>query len=386
MTERPIFLDYHAHGPLDPQVAEALSQAFLDVDANPHSGSIAGDAARVAVETARAEVGCLLGVSSSGLVFTSGATEANNLAFAGIATALWRAGRRRILVSAVEHPSVLRAAEAVGDRFEVKVIPVTSQGLIDLDAFEALLTPDTGLVSVAAANHEIGVLQDLPRIAALSRRAGAYVHSDLAQAAGKVAIDLSEIDLASVSAHKLHGPFGVGALYMRRGIQKSMAPLLRGGGQERGFRSGTVPAPLCVGFGRAAIIAAQARSQEGARVLELRTRLWGHLNSAGGVTLNGDMTRRLPGNLNLCIAGVDAEALVMRLRHEVVLSTGSACTTSALDPSPVLIALGLARPLAETAIRIGLGRFTTEPEIDRAASIILKAVADLRAVSQRAVA
>lgn len=386
MTKGPIFLDYHAHGPLDPKVARALTRAFKKYDANPHSGSLAGHAARLAVEKARASVGRLLGVTTSGIIFTSGATEANNLAFAGLADHLAQSGRRRIVVSAIEHPSVLSAAQALSERFDVRIAPVDRQGRIRLPELGELVTPETGLVSVAAANHEIGVIQPLKEIIRVARGAGALVHTDMAQAAGKIPVDLADVDLASMSAHKLHGPFGVGALYARRSVQRRFQPIFHGGGQEGGFRSGTTPAPLCVAFGVAADLALRLRDTDADRIGALRDRLHDQLRKVGKIELNGDPLARLPGNLNLSIAGVDAEALVMRLRDDVVLSTGSACSTEALDPSPVLLALGMDRSVAETAVRIGLGRYTTIEEIDRATERIAKAVADLRAISQRAVA
>ncbi len=386
MPEGPIFLDYHSHGPLDPRVARTLTHAFARYDANPHSGSIAAEAARLAVEEARSSLGRLLNVPASSLTFTSGATEANNLAIAGLTDHFETEGRRNLVVSAVEHPSVMEAARSLEGRFEIRIAPVLADGLVDLAELARLVTSETGLVSVAAANHEVGVVQPLGQIAAIARDAGAFLHSDLAQAAGKIAIDLTQIDLASVSAHKLHGPFGVGALYLRRSVQKVISPLLRGGAQERGLRSGTIPGPLCVAFGAAAEFAHEERLVDAARVGALRDRLCAGLMALGGVSLNGHATARLPGNLSLAFSGVDAEALVMRLRKDVVLSTGSACTTDALDPSPVLLALGMTRRSAETTVRIGLGRFTTEDEVDQAIAKIGKAVVDLRAVGQRAVA
>ncbi|MGH7027479.1 cysteine desulfurase family protein [Brevundimonas sp.] len=386
MTASPIFLDYHAHGPLDPEVAQVLTAAFAEFDVNPHSGSLAAERARIAVEAARAEVAALVRVPPSSLIFTSGATEANNLVFAGLAAALQAAGRPRIIVSAIEHPSVLAAADRLGDQFDVQRAPVRRDGLIDLEALERLATPQTGLISVAAANHEIGVVQPLASIVTLARKCGAFFHTDAAQAAGKIALDLSEVDLASLSAHKLHGPFGIGALHARRPVQKQLQPLLVGGAQEKGLRSGTAPVPLCVAFGAAARLADQARQENALRVGALRDRLLKGLLAIGDVTLNGDVQRRLPGNLNLCFAGVDAEALVMRLRADVVISTGSACTSASLEPSPVLQALGLERQVAETAVRLGLGRFTTQAEVETAIVRITKAVAELRAVGQRAVA
>lgn len=386
MTEGPIFLDYHAHGPLAPQVADALREAFRDHDANPHAGSIASEAAKSAIDKARRALGDLLGVPASGLTFTSGATEANNLALTGLAGYLLEEGRKRIVVSAIEHPSVLSTAKALADRFEVVIAPVRSNGLIDLDRLRTLVTPDTGLVSVAAANHEIGVVQSLTEIADIAKSAGALFHSDLAQAAGKIPLDLSGVHLASVSAHKLHGPFGVGALYVQRPVQRRLQAILHGGGQERGIRSGTLPVALCIAFGVAADLARQSIEYDSMRVSALRSRLCDGLLQCGQAEVNGDWDHRLPGNLNIRFHGVDAEALVMRLRHEIVISTGSACTSEALDPSPVLLALGLDRQSAESSVRLGLGRYTTISDVDTAISRISAAVTELRAINRRAVA
>lgn len=386
MTKGPIFLDYHAHGPLDPRVARALTRAFKVFDANPHSGSLAAHAARAAVEKARASLAALLEVPARGLIFTSGATEANNLAFAGLADHLTQSRRCRIVVSAIEHASVMSSALALSDRFDVSIAPVDEKGRIRLSELGRLVTPETGLVSVAAANHEIGVVQPLEEIGRIARRAGALFHTDLAQAAGKIPLDLTNIDLASISAHKMHGPFGIGALYASRQVQRQLVPLHRGGGQEGSLRSGTTPAPLCVAFGVAARLARASCATEGPRIAGLRNRLLERLRLVGNAHLVGAASSRLPGNLNIRFDGVDAEALVMRLREDIVLSTGSACSTEALEPSPVLLALGLERRVAETAVRIGLGRFTTLEEVDVAGEQIAQAVADLRAIGQRSVA
>ena len=250
LAEVPIYLDHHAHTPMDVRVHAVLVEAYQQFDVNPHSHSIAGDRAREAVEQARARVAELLGVGPSEIVFTSGATEANNLAIAGLAPLFLRHGRHRILVSPLEHPSVLTAADRLADAFEVERLKVGHDGLIDLVDLEARLATDVGLVSVGLANHEVGAIQPLYQISAMCRSVGALVHSDLAQAAGKIPLTMDGVDLASLSAHKIHGPLGIGALMVRRRLRRQIAPLLTGGAQEAGTRAGTVPTPLCVGRSR----------------------------------------------------------------------------------------------------------------------------------------
>ncbi|OCP19769.1 MULTISPECIES: cysteine desulfurase family protein [unclassified Ensifer] len=377
------YLDYHAHTPLDPEVRSALFEAYIGLDANPHSQSKNGDAARIAIETARQAVGALVGFAPSDVIFTSGATEANNLAITGVLAHLRQTGRKQILVSAGEHASVLSAVAAIKDDFDVRVVPLSRSGRIDQNAFAETLGPKTGLVSIAAANHEIGTLQPISDIARTARALGAIVHSDLAQAAGKVPLELSQVDMVSLTAHKLYGPIGIGALCARRRVRRLLTPLLRGGGQEGGMRSGTVPAPLAVALGAACSIASERLLTEAQRVAALRDRLLERLTASIEVFVNGDMDNRLPGNLNLRFPGVDGEALVMRVRENLVISTGSACSSKSLEPSHVLLAIGLTRGEAESAIRIGIGRFTTEHEVDRAASLLCAAVNDLRAMSGR---
>ncbi len=380
MTSPVVYLDYHAHTPMDPAVRKVLAAAWREADVNVHAVSQASETVRLQVEKARAEVASLLDAGPPDVVFTSGATEANNLAILGLAEHMRRSGRRQLVVSAGEHSSVRSAAESLRGEFEVRLAPLRPSGQVDLDALSALITAETGLVSVAAANHEIGAMQPLTQIAALARAHGALVHSDLAQAAGKIPLDLADVHLASVSAHKLYGPLGIGALIVRRSVRRLLRPLQHGGGQEGGLRPGTLPAPLCIAFGVACRIASRQLPTEAERMRALRNRLLGGLRAHTEVEVNGALSDRLPGNLNLRFRGVDAEALVMRLSSDVIVATGSACNAHALEPSPVLLALGLTREEAESSIRIGLGRFTTTDEIDRAIMLIGAATTELRAV------
>ena len=383
MEEAAAYLDYHAHTPLDPEVRQTLFSAFSELDANPHSQSRRGEQARVAVEEARSSIANLIGYAPQDVIFTSGATEANNLAIKGVLGHLKKTGRRRIVVSGGEHASILSTVRVLGEEFDVQIAPLLRSGVVDLAALTALLTAETGLVSIAAANHEIGTVQPLAEIARLAKTTGAIVHSDLAQAAGKIPLQLAHVDMVSVTAHKMHGPIGVGALCARRPIRRMLSPLLSGGGQEGGLRSGTVAAPLAVAFGRACSLAADRMLPDGQRVGELRDQLLGLLTASTDVEINGSMEARLPGNLNLRFPGIDGEALVMRVRDEIVISTGSACSSKSLEPSHVLLAIGLSQSQAESAIRIGIGRFTTEAEVLDAADALRRAVNELRAMTGR---
>jgi cysteine desulfurase len=383
---RPIYLDYHATTPCDPRVVDAMAPYLFEEFGNPASRTHAyGWRSEEAVERARGQVARLIGATAREVVFTSGATEANNLALFGVARAS-RARGDHIVVGASEHRAVLdpcRALEKEG--FRLTRVRVDSQGRIDLDALRRALRPGTLLVSVMHANNEIGVVQRLGEIAALAHEHGAAFHTDAAQSVGKVAVDVAEIgaDLLSLSGHKLCGPKGIGALYVRRRAPRiELKPILYGGAHERGLRSGTVPVPLCVGLGRACEIAGEEMEEESRRVSALRARLWGHLARAvGSVRLNGDPEQRVPGNLNVTFPGVEANALLLAL-PDVALSTGSACTSGSPEPSHVLLAIGLRREEALCAIRIGIGRFTTEEEIDRAAARITEEVTRLGRVSR----
>jgi cysteine desulfurase len=372
----PVYLDHHATTPLDPRVLDAMLPYFKEQFGNPHSAQHAyGWAADAAVERARAEVAALIGALPEEIIFTSGATEANNLAIRGAAVA----ERRHVLTCATEHPCVLETCRALRRQgHEVAELPVQPDGMVDLDRLEETLGPDTALVSIMTANHEIGVLQPLAKIAGLCRERGILLHSDAAQAAGHVPLDVAAlgVDLLSLSAHKLCGPKGIGALYVRRGLR--LAPLFAGGGQERGLRPGTLPTPLCVGFGKACALAQDELAADAARVRILRDRLYDGLRRAlPEVRLNGASDPRLPNNLNVCLPGVDAEDLLAEL-PELALATGAACASATQEPSPVLRALGLSDEAISGSIRIGLGRTTTAAEVEFALDRLVDAARRLR--------
>jgi cysteine desulfurase len=381
-----IYLDCHATTPVDPRVLEAMLPYFTEKFGNPASRIHAfGREAHEAVEAARAEVASLLHADPSEIVFTSGATESDNLAIKGTLEA-YREKGDHIVTVATEHPAVLETCRALerSGRARVTYLPVRRDGLLDLDRLREAITDRTVLVSVMYAHNEIGVLQPVEEIGRICRERGVLFHSDLAQAAGKVPVDVEamRIDLASLSAHKMYGPKGVGALYVRRRRPRvKLVPLLDGGGHEGGRRSGTVPVPLVVGFGRACALAAREMPEEAPRILALRERLRRHIfDNLDHVYLHGSLERRLPGNLNVSFAYVDGESLILSL-GEVAVSTGSACASAKLEPPYVLAALGVDEPLARASIRFGLGRFTTAEEVDRTWELLRDAVARLRALS-----
>jgi cysteine desulfurase len=375
----PVYLDHHATTPLDPRVLNAMLPYLTEVFGNPHSAQHAyGWAAAAAIEQARREVAALIGAVPEEIVFTSGATEANNLAIRGVAT---QAGARPHVVScATEHPSVLETCRALRrGGVDVTELPVRFDGLLDLDRLREALRRDTALVSIMTANHEIGVLQPITQIARICSERAILLHTDAAQAAAMTALDVAAlgVDLMSLSAHKLYGPKGIGAVYVRRGVR--IAPLLAGGAQERGLRPGTLPTALCVGFGAACLLARQESADAAARTRELRDRLYrGLRNAAGDLRLNGAAEPRLPNNLNVCLPGIDALDLLAEL-PELALSTGAACASGSQEPSPVLRALGLSDEEIYGSLRIGLGRTTTEREIDFAIERLAAALRRLRA-------
>ena len=336
----------------------------------------------MALERARAQVASLVCGESGEIVFLSGATEANNLVFSGMAGFLRSQGRSRIIVSAGEHPSVL-SLPYTGGSVQVDVVGLDRDGRVRLDHLASLLGPNVGIVSVAAANHEIGAIQPLGEIAELVRVSGALFHSDLSQAAGKYPVSASNFDLASISSHKLGGPAGVGALFVKRRLRRRLEAMVRGGGQEGGARAGTVPVPLCVSFGAACEVAERGMQERHAWVSELRNALLGALSAVGGITVNGGLEHRLPGNLNVSFDGVDGEALVLALRERVACSTGSACTSASLEPSHVLLAIGANDRRARGAVRFSLGVTTTREEVDDAAQAIVSSVASLRSMMRR---
>lgn len=372
---RPIYLDHHATTPMDPRVLAAMRPWWEENFANPHSVEhTLGRAAEEAVETARGQVADLIGADVREVIFTSGATESNNIAIKGAARFAGTDGPRRVITLATEHKCVLesvRDLEAEG--FEPVILPVKPDGLLDLDVLREALETPTLLVSVMAVNNETGVIQDLAAIGAMVKEAGALLHTDAAQASGRIPLDVNEIraDLMSVTAHKIYGPKGVGALYIRRRPRVRLAPLFSGGGQERGLRSGTLPAPLVVGFGEAARIAKAEGTLDAGRIAGQRQILLDGLKAAiPGLRVNGSMEARVAGNLNLTFpGGIDAQALLAAL-PEVCLSTGSACSSAEIAPSYVLGAMGIPEAEARATLRVGLGRFTSPAEAEQAAVLI----------------
>nr|WP_216351351.1 aminotransferase class V-fold PLP-dependent enzyme [Leptolyngbya sp. 'hensonii'] len=378
---RPIYLDCHATTPMDDRVLETMLPYFRERFGNPASVShLYGWEAEAAVTQAREQLAIAIGAEPEEIVFTSGATEANNLAIKGVAEAYFNQGRHIITVQ-TEHKAVLdpcRYLQSLG--FRVTFLPVQADGLLDLADLEQAFCPDTILVSVMAANNEIGVLQPLAEIGARCHDRGVLFHTDAAQAIGKVPLDVAtlSIDLMSLTAHKVYGPKGIGALYVRRRNPRvQLAPQLHGGGHERGMRSGTLYTPQIVGFGKAVELALVERVTETQRLTELRDRLWQQIR-LDGVRLNGHLTRRLPGNLNVSVDGVDGQALLLGLQPIVAVSSGSACTSAKMSPSHVLKAIGLADELAYASIRFGIGRLNTGPEIDQVASATIATIRSLR--------
>jgi cysteine desulfurase len=377
-----IYLDNQATTQCDPAVVTAMMPWFTAEFGNPHSAEHEmGQRAAAAVETARARIATLVGAEPREIVFTSGATEANNLAIKGAARHAGPHGPRRIITLATEHKCVLQSVADLADEgFEPVVLPVRANGLLDLDRLaEALRTP-TLLVSIMVVNNETGIIQDVAAIAALARQAGALLHADAAQAAGKITLDVNAmgLHLASISAHKMYGPKGIGALYVRRRPRVRLKPLFSGGGQERGLRSGTLPTPLAVGFGEAARLASNPGA-ESVRIAALRDRLAARLqNAIPGLVHNNAGAPRIAGNLNLRLPGVAALDLIAAAPN-ICISTGSACTSADTAPSHVLTAMGLTQAEASSTLRIGIGRFTSASEIEDAADALAGAYARIRA-------
>jgi cysteine desulfurase len=379
----PVYLDYQATTPCDPRVLQAMLPWFTEKFGNPASVTHAyGREAEVAVERARGQMASIINADPREIVFTSGATESNNLAVKGALRFHQPLGKDHVVTLVTEHKCVIescRAMEALG--FRATYLPVEPNGLVDLDRLEAALDERTALVSVMAAHNEIGVIQPVAEIGALCRQRGILFHTDAAQAVGKIPIDVDamNIDLLSISGHKIYGPKGVGALYVRRRPRARIAPLIDGGGQERGMRSGTLPTPLCIGLGEAAALAQAEMVDEALRLLALRQRFLGGIKRLLPQTqLNGDAEKRLPGNLNLSFPGMAALAL-MEACPGLALSTGSACTAAEIEPSFVLRALGVPEALAAGSLRIGLGRFSTAAEVDYAVESLAAGVKRLGA-------
>ncbi|MFN2308446.1 MAG: IscS subfamily cysteine desulfurase [Gammaproteobacteria bacterium] len=381
----PIYLDYSATTPVDERVAEAMCGCLTrdGLFGNPASRSHPfGWDAEAAVERAREQVAALVGADPKEIVFTSGATESNNLALKGAAHFYQKKGRHLVTVK-TEHKAVLDSCRQLErEGFEVSYLEPQADGLLDLEAFAAALREDTILASVMHVNNEIGVIQDLQRLGEICRAKGVLLHVDAAQSAGKVAIDLSAlpVDLMSFSAHKLYGPKGIGALYVRRKPRVRLEAQMHGGGHERGLRSGTLAPHQIVGMGEAFRIAREEMAVEIPRILALRERLWAGLKDLDEVYVNGDMGRRVAGNLNVSFNFVEGESLIMALK-DIAVSSGSACTSASLEPSYVLRALGRSDELAHSSIRFSMGRYTTAEEVDYTVALVRAKVAKLRELS-----
>lgn len=382
---RPIYLDNNATTRIDPSVLAVMMPYLTEEFGNAASSShVYGWQASEAVETGRNQVARLIGGAAREIVFTSGATESNNLALKGAARAFRNKGRH--LVSCVtEHKAVLdtlKSLEAEG--FESTLLPVDKGGLIDLDQLRGAIRPDTIVVSIMAANNEIGVLQSMDEIGRICREKDVLFHSDAVQAAGKIPVDVDrwQADLISLTAHKVYGPKGVGALYVRQRERKiRIEPLIDGGGHERGMRSGTLNVPGIVGLGAAFELAGKDLPEESCRIQGLRDKLWNTIRTGlDDVILNGSLQHRLPGNLNISVPNVEGESLVAALR-DVAVSSSSACSSASMEPSHVLKALGLSTPLAFRALRFGIGRFNTEAEIDHVGPLLVRKVTELRSAN-----
>jgi cysteine desulfurase len=385
MMNLPIYLDNNATTRTDSRVLEAMLPFFTEHYGNAASRNHAfGWKAEEAVEAAREQVAALVGASAREIVFTSGATESNNAALKGVAS-MHRRNGDHIITAQTEHKAVLDPCKRLeSDGFRVTFLPVDRYGRVSAQQVEEVIAEQTILVSIMAANNEIGTLQPIAEIGQVCKRRGVLFHSDAAQAAGKVPLDVEAlgVDLLSLSAHKIYGPKGIGALYVRRrNPHVRLDPLIDGGGHERGMRSGTLPVPLVVGFGTACALCQYGMSDEAERLRGLREKLRrGIMEGLDGVTLNGHPTERLPGNLNLSFAYLEGEALMMSMRN-VAVSSGSACTSASVEPSYVLRALGVPDDLARGSIRFGLGRFTTEEEIDFVIGEVIRNVKHLRSLN-----
>ncbi|TGO30898.1 hypothetical protein BPAE_0003g01840 [Botrytis paeoniae] len=382
---RPIYLDMQATTPLDPRVLDKMLPFYTGLYGNPHSRTHAyGWEADVATEEAREHIATLIGADPKEIIFTSGATESNNMSVKGVARFFGRAGKKRhIITTQTEHKCVLDSCRHLQDEgFDVTYLPVQQSGLVDMAELEAAIRPETALVSIMAVNNEIGVIQPLEEIGKLCRSKKVFFHTDGAQAVGKIPLDVNamNIDLMSISSHKIYGPKGIGACYVRRRPRVRLDPIISGGGQERGLRSGTLAPALVVGFGEACRIAKEELDYDHARVKKLSDRLLKGLLAMEHTTQNGDPNHFYPGCVNVSFAYVEGESLLMALK-DIALSSGSACTSASLEPSYVLRALGSSDESAHSSIRFGIGRFTTESEIDYVLKAVENRVTFLRELS-----
>jgi cysteine desulfurase len=382
VSVRPIYLDCHATTPMDKRVLDAMLPYFTEHFGNPASNThVYGWEAEASVKKAREILASAINCNPEEIVFTSGATEANNLAIKGVAEAYFSKGQH-IITLQTEHNAVLDPCHYLENLgFEVTYLPVCNDGLIDLQQLEKAIRPETILISVMAANNEIGVLQPLAKIGEICRQHEIIFHSDAAQAIGKIPLDVQQtnIDLMSLTAHKVYGPKGIGVLYVRRRNPRvKIAAQIHGGGHERGMRSGTLYTPQIVGFAKAVELGLAELASESQRQIQLRDRLWQQLSQLDKIYLNGHPTQRLPGNLNISIEGVDGSALLLALQPVVALSSGSACSSTSTAPSHVLTALGHSESLAYASLRFGIGRFTTTQEIDMVAQHAIATIQSLR--------
>ncbi len=383
MLNLPIYLDYQSTTPTDPRVIDAMIEVMKNDYGNPHSRSHAyGWKAEELVEIARRQVADLIGADEKEIFFTSGATESNNIAIKGVAH-FYHPQKDHVVTIATEHKCVINSVRDLEQEgFKVTFLPVQKNGLVDLNELEKAITDKTALVSIMGVNNEIGVIQPLKEIGALCRKKGAFFHTDCAQAFGKIPLNVDEmnIDLMSISGHKIYGPKGIGAIYIRRKPRVRVKPLFSGGGQERGIRSGTLPTQLVVGLGVAAKIAKEEMTQNYQHIKNLSDKFYNAIMELPNVYLNGDKEKRFCGNLNFSFAAIEGESMIMAIK-DLAVSSGSACTSASLEPSYVLHALGLTDDLAHTSIRFGIGKFTTDEEIDFAIKLIKEKVAKLRALS-----
>ena len=382
MLKRPIYLDCNATTPIDERVLKTMLPYFTEHFGNPASITHQyGWEAEAAVKKAREILATGINTTPEEIIFTSGATEANNLAIKGIAEAYFNKGRH-IITIATEHNAVLDPCTYLQNLgFEVTYLPVNTDGIIDLTSLETALREDTILVSIMAANNEIGVLQPLARIGEMCKENSIIFHTDAAQAIGKIPLDVQamNIDLMSLTAHKIYGPKGIGAIYVRRRHPRvKLASQIHGGGHERGMRSGTLCTPQIVGFGKAVEVALAEMESETKRLTSLRQKLWEKLQTLENIFLNGHPTERLPGNLNISVEGVDGQALLLGLQSVMAVSSGSACTSAKVAPSHVLQALGRSEKLAYASVRFGIGRFNTVEEIDMVSEQAITTIKSLR--------
>jgi len=381
----PIYMDHHATTPVAPEVFEAMRPFFVETFGNAASRTHTfGWAAEAVVEAARAQIATLIGCKPVELVFTSGATEADNLALKGVAYA-YRERGTHLITSQIEHHAVLDSCKRLEkDGFQVTYLPVDRTGLVDPGDVAKALTPKTILVSIMLANNEVGTIQPVREIGRLCKERGVLLHSDAVQGIGKIPVNVDAlgVDLVSLTAHKLYGPKGVGALYVRMGKPRvKLVPQMDGGGHEKGRRSGTLNVPGIVGFGKACELAGERMVEEDVRLTVLRERLWAGITARlAHVHLNGHPTVRLPGNLNVSFGFVDGESLLMSLK-EVAVSSGSACTSASMEPSYVLKAMGVSQDLAHSSLRFGLGRGNTEEEVDYVVERVVEQVTRLRAMN-----